>query len=462
VTNRNGLLVCLIVLELAAGLLFWSWRPARTIPPVPDLGNAEPALADHIRALADRCETPDDWTALGESYLAYGYFPEGEACYREAAMRAPDQPLRQYEWAFALERLGFLNEANGAYRKSIELGHSDCDGTWYFIGRNYLRMENVVEARRAFERAGQQPAARYERARLLVRAGQTDDAVAILDRLATEYPGAVDPPQLRHKIEVLRNGRDASLFADRAEWATTGAVQQYDSIRLPTPFDREWKRLEEAHQRIGSARKLAESPKLLAAGDWAAAEPLIEDVLRSDWTSAAADLRSEVEFQRGRPVEAARILEEAISRAGASAHLLIRLGDAYAEAGQRERAVSAWQRGTTLGSTVDVKNAYHRLATHFEHVGKKPEAHAFFGRAYLGAGQEELAAARFPNAQTALEKAVEYDPQLAPAWFYLGEVRRKRGLSEASRTAYERCLAVDPNCGRAIDSLALLPPQSGK
>jgi predicted TPR repeat methyltransferase len=50
--------------------------------------------------------------------------------------------------------------------------------------------------------------------------------------------------------------------------------------------------------------------------------------------------------------------------------------------------------------------------------------------------------------------SVKHDPQFVPGWFYLGESRRLSGQREQAITAYEACLKLNPNHGRA---LALLP-----
>ena len=44
-------------------------------------------------------------------------------------------------------------------------------------------------------------------------------------------------------------------------------------------------------------------------------------------------------------------------------------------------------------------------------------------------------------------KAVELEPELDHAWFYLGETRRLLGREATAREAYERCLKVNPDHG---------------
>lgn len=444
--NRNLILAVVIAIELAVGGVLVVRREP-LLPPVPNLDDTDPAVAAHIRERAENCRSPADWAALGEVYLAYGYFPEGEACYRVAAEREPENATRQYEWGFALERIGRLEEANAAYQLAAKLGHPDPGGCWYSVGRNHLRREDVNAARTAFGQADGHPSARYELARLLVRDGQHAEAIPILDQLTAEYPTALQPLLLRHKIESLTDGPATTAFADRALRATG---------RLPTPFDRDWKRLEAAHDRLGRAAELIECDQLLAAGQGTAAGPRLQSLLNTDWDPKTADRLAEVEFLRGRPADAARLLQEAIDRAGPSAHLLERLGDAHAEVGQKQLAVAAWLRATHLGTIADVKHAHHKLATHHEKAGDKDAAMRHFALAYFGAAQTELAAGRLTDARDLLDEALQHDPRLAAAWFHLGELHRARGETESARKAYRQCLAIDPDFGRAITGLGLL------
>ena len=114
------------------------------------------------------------------------------------------------------------------------------------------------------------------------------------------------------------------------------------------------------------------------------------------------------------------MVQEAVDRAGSNPHLLFRLGTAYEEAGQPDRAVAAWERATTLGIGAEVKDAYYRLATAYER-GRKPDAaRTAIARAFFSVGHEFVTTGRATEALIPLGEATRADPQLAAAWFYLG------------------------------------------
>ncbi len=454
-TRLQWLLIATVVAELAVGAVVLSRPRTRVVPPVADLSFVDAPLAEQLRARITVCETPDEWAAIGEDFLAYGYFPEGEACYRVAAEREPERAERAYQWAFALERIGKLEEANTQYDLAAKLGFAHPEDCRYFAGRNFLRLERADEARAAFEAAGEQPSARYERARLLARGGRPDEAISITEKLSREYPQAIQPYLLRHRIAALRDGPEAAKFADLATRAPG---------RLPTPFENEWNRLEGTYFRLGLTAELEELGRQFTSGRGADAEPRLRAILASEWNPGAADLLAEVEAQRGRKDEAARLLQDALDRAGPSVHLLERVGDAREANGQEGRALHEWTRAADFGLGGPVKSIHFRLSDYYRKKGNAPYADSRAARGYLASGHELYWAANPRGAFPAFQKAVELEPTLAAAWFYLGETNRLLGKPDEARAAYNRCLAINPDFGRAITGLGLLPkgPVGGK
>jgi predicted TPR repeat methyltransferase len=55
-----------------------------------------------------------------------------------------------------------------------------------------------------------------------------------------------------------------------------------------------------------------------------------------------------------------------------------------------------------------------------------------------------------------MQRATDADPRLVAAWFYLGEVHRLSDRLDDARTAYRKCLDLNPDFGRAHTGLMLL------
>ena len=445
--NRlQWLAALLLIAEIAGGAYWWHTRHLMR-PPAPDWNTIDPLAANEIRALYDDCHSVAHWRQLGECYMAYGFFLQGEACHRHAVALAPDNAELRYQWAFALETLGLLDEANVQYEKAIELGHPQSSECAFFIGRNHLRAEKSELAAAAFAKAGDLPAAHYELARLALRQGRRAEAVELAGLLGARHSAAVQPWLLRHRIERLDDEstqQEQDLFVDRAFLA---------KIRLPNPFDRPSQRLMRTFNELGSAAVLKECEHGNISG---ALEERLRDVFRRFWTPAAADLLAEVHFQRRQLDEARRILQEAIDRDGPSSHLLFRLGDVYEESCEMSQAISLWNRAIQLGSPADLKDLHAKLHQVHSKAGRHGLAQHHLAQAYFGAGVEAFWKNDLKKAQGALRLAVDTDPNDADAWLYDGDVARLLRQDTEARQAYERCLKLRPECSRAQRGLRLL------
>jgi tetratricopeptide (TPR) repeat protein len=448
VTRVQLALCALIATELAGGTFILLRPRIRPVPPVPEFAYLDPLVAEQIRDRVAKCNTPDDWAALGELYLAVGCFPEAEACYRYAAEQEPERGDRAYQWGFALERIGKLEEANAAYARAIGKGTPPDEHCHYFIARNHLRMENAAEAQTAFAKAGKYPAARYELARIAARSGNTTEAITILDSLIAEQPQMRQPYLLRHRIEVLRDSPTAASYGDRANRARA---------KLATPFDNEWARLEDVYFRFGTTAELKAAEQLVGTRRFPEAETKLRAILAKEWNASALDLLAEIELQKQRPAEAVRLLREAIDRDGPSVHLLTRLGDAHEANRDMKLAVQAWTQATELGIGASVKNLHYRLGEHYQQAGHANLAKWHSSRAFLAAGHELFWKGDYANALPAFTEATQVEPTLAEAWYYVGEANRVLNKPDAARTAYTKCLQLNANHGRALAGLALLP-----
>lgn len=448
----DWLLVGVICAEVVGSVLVARHRsfPA---PPLANVEPLDPLTAADIKALAKACRTADDWARLADVYLACGFFSEAEACYRTAAHSEPDRSDRAWQWAFALERLGLLDEANREYERSVSLGHPQAGECWYLVGRNHLRLENVDAAREAFQRAPDQPGARYEIARLAARSGQYAEATKLADALTAEFPQCFQPWILRCRLESLTGGDSLDVLSDHSEHAQKA---------LPTPFLREFERFRDLSMQLGPPReeRTYESSRKTdqkEAGERRFRRATMQLERRpQDWESAFAQRRAlDALFEGGNSDEAIGLLEDALEKAGPSRTLLINLGNAYSASGRRQDVIKAWRRALIFGSPSYLQHYYAGLAKLEELEGDKQSALRYRALASYAAGHDAFSKDQFAACRDKMKQALELRSDLVQAWFYLGESYRLLGQRESALKAYQRCLELDENHGRAIAGLQL-------
>ncbi|MGD9853720.1 MAG: tetratricopeptide repeat protein [Planctomycetaceae bacterium] len=433
------LIACELV--LAAALIGW-WTAGSPSALQPDLGFLDPVSAQAVRERQARVATggADAWRDLGEIYVLYGLFTEAEACCRRAAALDPEAFGTYLWWGTALSRLGRTAESSDAFRAAIEHAKGSlADVCRYFIGTNLLREENPREAETAFRAAPEFPPAQYELAKLLFRSDRAAEAIPILDGLIAAHPDREKCLQLRARAARAAGDVDAAdSFQERADRASE--VLSSDEL---TGF------LVDQIGRHGLDAWVQQAKDLLAAGSPEAAS-ILRKVLDVEFRRDAADLLAPVELSLGRTEEAARILRDAIDREGATPKRLVMHGDAALALGNPEQARASWERAARFRIDQTVQERLARLAAQ---QGDQTGARQHEALALYAAGIDAERNDDLSTAQHALERAVELDPDMAHAWFHLGECRRLAGGGDAAEAAYRRCLAIDPHHGRAQRSL---------
>lgn len=452
-TNRRLLL--LVAAEVILGAVVAGRRLARPAPPEPDSARLDPDTTAEIRTAAAACDDrADDWRKLGELYMAAGCFRESERCHRIACKLAPDDATLARQWAFALERLALLDEANAQYRRAAALRPEDAPACAYFVGRNLLRAEKPDEARAAFDEGRALDANRYELARLHLRAGQLAEAEALFQELVAARPNALQVQLLGYRLAAARgDARRAFARADDTRYATE---------KLLTPFDEEAARVVKVTQLLGSGRRWKDGRELLVRGQPAEAEVRLREADRLHPQPGFSDLLAEAAALRGRFPEAAALLAEYEARNGPSARIAARLGDVWAVADQPAKARADWLRATRLEAGADLKEVYQKLSRSVAEAGDKPLAEWYLARSHYYVGRDILQAGHPQKAADQFATAVKHDPGLAQAWFYLGEARRRDGQTGPAADAYRSCLRLNPDHGRALAALAAVEAAGGK
>ncbi len=441
----------IVVLELAAaagGLAWWYHRPPQA-PPI-DPRFVDPLAVQEMEAAA-RCRTPEAWAKLAEEYLATGYFPQAEACYRQSLQQRGGHVETVFRHAFTLERLGRIEEAIAAYEQAAALGHPRPADVRYYVAKCHLRLGRDADAATIWTQLPDVPIARYELAVYYWRTGQYDAAERLAMALDREFPTSYPPAGLLHRIALMRGDAAAA-----ARWADTFA---YRSQPLPTPFDHEVSWIFATANSIGSDRYFRDAGRAYQVGQWAEAERLLRQALAAGWSPEMADRLAEVQYLQGDPAAARRALQEVVEQDGPTWEVLWRLGQAYAATGQPQEALQLWKRAAAWATGRYAAELLKDLADWYEHRQQPEKAKSYRVHALVREAVGHLDDGQPQAARPLLQQAVQLDPAAATAWFFLGEAERLAHNPQAARAAYRRCLELQPHHGRAAEAMQLLPQQ---
>ncbi len=197
-------------MENAAGGAATSGAPTAGAEGAPASG-AAPAGAPAGGLVVTR--TPEEAAAL----LAGTKAAAGAAAKNAAAAPASPavDPAKEYEAAYALLRRGQIAEAEQAFRAFLAAhrDHPLAGNAQYWLGETYYVRRDYARAAQAFltgyqdyGKSGKAPDSLLKLAMSLAALGQTDDACAAFEQLATSYPDAEDRIKRRMAVERARIG----------------------------------------------------------------------------------------------------------------------------------------------------------------------------------------------------------------------------------------------------------------
>jgi tetratricopeptide (TPR) repeat protein len=166
--------------------------------------------------------------------------------------------------------------------------------------------------------------------------------------------------------------------------------------------------------------------------------------------------------------ESYQVLEQARKLNPQSAEVLRHLVVEAMLAGQNQNALKAaldLQKVSLalddryLVSTVMIQQQQYVPASHIleDYVAQRPQD----AKAYLGLGMTYLALLRYSDAQKALDRALQLDPNLAEAEYQLGLLESQQGRRQEARQHWERAVQLKPDHAPALFSLGTLFMESG-
>jgi cytochrome c-type biogenesis protein CcmH/NrfG len=387
----RGLAIAVLA-ALGVGV-WWYFRTPMPEPPVVDLSQADPEVAQVIqRATAEVKAAPRDanaWGKLGMLLLAHDFDTESRAAFRTAAELNPSD----YRWPYleGLTRVLYEPEAGlDTLRRAAELSPADRP-------EPRLRVAELLIERGELDSAS-------KLASDTLTSGMSTRAELILARVAAargDWQGVLDhsakcttDPRCARAAALLRGqalaARGETASAE-AEFRTASTLQEPPAWPDPVVAEVE-------SQRVGTTAMLAHAAELL---------------------------------DRGRAREAMMMLDRVVAKAPNSSEPTLRLGQALIRLG-------------------DASTARRMLETHAIRFPTSVE-----GWFNLGVARFQMDDVK--GAAEAFRQAIQLKPDHALAHFNLGHCYRKLGDKPAAKAAFEEALRCRPDhqpSREALDNLA--------
>ncbi len=461
----NAALLVLVCLQLVVLAQMLSVRPpdstvkgnepsaaADADPSLVDLAGFNPFTQNSLTAARQQTDlqSAESCASLSDVYLAYGFYPQSEWLMRQACRMEASNFELALRYGFVLSAMGRFSDARDAFLRSISLTQDQAreEAGWYFVARDWLRLEDVEQARQALERCGGLPAAELQLAKLDLRQGQAQRAKQRMLDLASDQGDAIEVHLLRAKVEdALGHHREAAAFRDLAELSTS---------TLDTPFThmrRRFLQIVQDHS-LGSFVQIQQAQ--LKAGNATAVVQRTQSLIGAHWNPQVEDLLATADFAAEHPQRQQTRLRQIISADGGSTYRCWRLGVAYRADGKHEQALAALRAGLRLDGRQRMAECRDQLIQLLEEQGDLGRARFHASRHAFLLGQRALTSGRVDEARDAFQQVVQMDESYALSWFYLGRCQRLLGQSADARTALRRCMDLEPDLGRAHDELLWL------
>ena len=454
----NTILLIIVAAEAMAAGYFVIL--SKDIVPLPELNVAtlEPGMADQFRAFRGNLDLgdPESWLRLGLVYRALGMLPESSYCYQQFDRLSPNNPEGLYYWGVCLSRMGNTRAAAAKFEQAIALESEKSVTCWYMLGRDHLRDGNGRMAELALRRcAHEEPQATIMLTRLLTRTGKADEVQPLISNLVKQQPTNMVANQWKSWAEEALGNHEV---AEHFEHMTRRCPAPPSNQRPELPAD------ENVYRQFGGSRLATEGVRAVADGDTALGIDLLRQALTVQWREIYAIRLAELELTAGDHEAAVATLSDIVERAGASAESLYLLGQAHQQLEDRQAARQHWERAATFPASrnPEVSAKIHEvLADTYRESGEQELASRQEGLMHYERGKLAWRVSDFSIALDEFANAAELLDDHAHTWYYLAEARHASQDEPGAREAYARCLAINPNHGRAIRRLAALasPPE---
>jgi len=385
-------------------------------------------IRDLRRATAADPQDAEKRGALGLALEANGMPRAAIRTYLQAAGLATDDPRWSYLAAVTSALLGELDAALAALDRSLAID-ADYVSAHLYRGAWLLDLGRVEDAQAAYERATrlqpENPAAWFGRARVHLRRGEGEEALAILERLAV---GRDDDPYLQQLLGLAY--REIGDLDRAREALARGSGGQ------PPVWPDPRRRLAEYARGYGAEMRRGDA--FLAVQAWQDAATTLEPLRERNPTDPDLLTNLALAYRNlGRVDESIRLLELGLEHHPDHVHLRVNLSVAHEQRGEFEQALEQLDHAIELNPKLG-----------FVHQRK--------GVILL------LRLGRIEQSVAAFEQAVAYESRDPMALVYLGIalVEAKRWRDAAERL--ELALSRDPTNGDGLLALAVARIELGQ
>lgn len=397
-------------------------------------------VAEHLTALLESARTtPNSGLMRGRLGMAYDVngFPEAAlATYEQARTLDPTDFRWPYFGAQLIAENGEYDQALDLLARALDID-ADYAPAWLWRGSWLLKGGHPRDAMDAFGRAFDldgSPVATFGRAQALIANGEHHQAIEILEPLAEAFK---HPYVHRTLGETLR-------AVGRVDDARTAMTRGSEAQPLTWPDERRDQRT--VHIRGHASYMLAK--RMSGSG-------------RLD--QALAILQR---LQRHHPEERCGEDQDFFL----ACNLMNSSSIAYDRAGTPERAMATVQRGLALKPTfapfhLTIANLFRQqrdLDSALEHVDRALELNPARGYAHEQRGRLLFGMKRYEDARTALETALQFEPEKRTTLFYLGLAEVELANWSDAVDCFERVIRVEPDFALGYIFLARSLGEAGR
>jgi tetratricopeptide (TPR) repeat protein len=447
-------LILIVVMELLSCGFLSVRRLGQPQPVLPKVMYDDPLLEADFSALAQaaRGGKTREWQLLGEGLLGQGFYAEAELAFRRAVELDSTNATAQFSLAFCIDRTGRIPESTREYLLAAKLARpspspiGSREHCLYQVGRNAMREGHPEEAARVFgEISGFFPAD-YQAAKLLVRSNRSADALPLIENVLKRMPRSLKFNSLKlHALEDLGQmdaATDTARMLERSEYAV--------------PIDFSTNFVEPLNQRVGIQREVVACQELLmnqAIDELAEKLNTLLVVLEPSRDPQKSLFRKslvEVEFQRKNADRMLELIERLKADGLTDTDLLQMEGAAYALQGDLPRAVPLWERALRRSPNIPL---HQMLAGYHGEQGHAPLRDQHWGQAALLTTKLNFLSHPIEAAQQSVKQAQQLIPDDPQVWYYSAEIERALGHLDQAQASYRRCVALNPNHGRALRAM---------